>query len=161
MARGPGPKHCHTPPHTGGQSAIFNTLPPCLTETFRNDQDERLERQSCICNRRFRGASSLGDTADGRIGAAIARSLATFPLKGLALHYARSFDASKSLQDELEAVHPALNVTLHQADLAEPEQCQSLVREVLKTHGKIDIFISNAGGARRITDILCHHHIHS
>lgn len=136
-------------------SAIFNTT-FIASQTFHTSMNDLNGRVAFVT-----GASGgqllLTNAANWRrIGAAIARTLATFPLKGLALHYSRSFDAAKSVREEIAAENPALNVTLHQADLAEPEQCESLAREVLKTHAKIDIFVSNAGGARRITDILYH-----
>jgi hypothetical protein len=44
-----------------------------------------------------------------------------------------------------------MNVTLHQAGLAEPVDA---TRGLKLDHGKADISISNAGRGRRITDIL-------
>ena len=90
------------------------------------------------------------------IGAAISRALAKFPIRALALHYARSVDAAEKLSNELTHCYPSLKVTLHQADLSIIHDCERLVKEVLDAHGKIDIFISNAGGAKRVIDILYH-----
>jgi NAD(P)-dependent dehydrogenase (short-subunit alcohol dehydrogenase family) len=89
-----------------------------------------------------------------RIGAAICRALARFPLKALALHYSQSAQAAEDLKDSLNASFPSLVLTLHQADLSQPSQCDKLVQEVLEAHETVDIFISNAGAAKRITDIL-------
>ena len=88
------------------------------------------------------------------IGAAICRALAKFPLKALALYYSQSAQAAEDLKDSLNASFPSLTLTLHQADLSQPSQCEKLVQEVLEAHKTVDIFISNAGAAKRITDIL-------
>jgi NAD(P)-dependent dehydrogenase (short-subunit alcohol dehydrogenase family) len=90
------------------------------------------------------------------IGAAISRALAKFPIRALALHYVRAADAAEKLCNELTHCYPSLKVTVHQADLSVVHDCERLVKEVLDAHGKIDIFISNAGGAKRIVDILYH-----
>ena len=88
------------------------------------------------------------------IGAAICRALGRLPLKALALHFSQSALAAENLRDSLKASFPTLTLTLHQADLSQPSQCAKLVEDVLKAHGTVDIFISNAGAAKRITDIL-------
>lgn len=89
-----------------------------------------------------------------RIGAAISIALAKLPLKALALHYSRSGEAAERLRDSLTNSFPSLNITLHQADLSQADACETLVQELLEAHKTVDIFISNAGAARRITDIL-------
>jgi len=89
-----------------------------------------------------------------RIGAAICRALAKHPLKGIALHYSRSTKEVEDLRDDLTTLYPSLKLTLHQADLTKSDECQTLTAEVLKAHGKVDVFVSNAGGARRVTNIL-------
>jgi len=88
------------------------------------------------------------------IGAAICRALARFPLKGMALHYSQSAQAIEHLRESLHESFPSMALTLHQADLSQPSHCDKLVQEVLQAHGKVDIFVSNAGAAKRITDIL-------
>jgi short-subunit dehydrogenase len=88
------------------------------------------------------------------IGRAISLRLAKLPLKALALHYSRSKEACEALRDSIVQSHPSLVVTLHQADLSEISQCERLAKEVLEAHHVVDIFISNAGGAKRVTDIL-------
>lgn len=94
------------------------------------------------------------DILENSIGAAVCRALARYPLKGLAIHYSRNSESAKALQTELTATGPSLILTLHQADLSQSAHCERLVEEVLKAHKVVDIFISNAGGARRVTDIL-------
>jgi NAD(P)-dependent dehydrogenase (short-subunit alcohol dehydrogenase family) len=89
-----------------------------------------------------------------RIGAAISIALARLPLKALALHYSRSAESAEKLRTSLTNSFPSLKITLHQADLSQAQACETLVEEVLKAHKTVDIFISNAGAARRITDIL-------
>lgn len=89
-----------------------------------------------------------------RIGAAISRGLAKFPLKAIALHYSSSAKAAEDLRNSLASTFPNLEISIHQADLSQPQQCQRLIDEVLERHEKVDIFISNAGSARRIVDIL-------
>lgn len=94
------------------------------------------------------------DILENSIGAAVCRALAKYPLKGLAIHYSRNAESVKALQTELSATGPSLILTLHQADLSQSEHCERLVGEVLRAHEVVDIFVSNAGGARRVTDIL-------
>jgi 3-oxoacyl-[acyl-carrier protein] reductase len=88
------------------------------------------------------------------IGASIAIALAKFPLKGLALHYSRSVQPAEELRDLVAKDWPSIKVTLHQADVSKVDECERLAKEVLSAHGQVDIFISNAGAAKRITDIL-------
>jgi NAD(P)-dependent dehydrogenase (short-subunit alcohol dehydrogenase family) len=89
-----------------------------------------------------------------RIGAAISIALAKLPLKALALHYSHSKESAEKLRNSLRDSYPSLDVTLHRADLSQADACETLVEEVLEAHETVDIFISNAGAARRITDIL-------
>jgi 3-oxoacyl-[acyl-carrier protein] reductase len=75
----------------------------------------------------------------------------------MALHYSRSIKDAETLRDSLQALHPSLELSLHQADLTLLDDCQKLVREVSDVHGHVDILVSNAGGARRVTNILYTH----
>jgi NAD(P)-dependent dehydrogenase (short-subunit alcohol dehydrogenase family) len=88
------------------------------------------------------------------IGAAVCKALAEFPLNAIAMHYLKSKEAAQALRTLLRNSHPSLEITLHQADLSQAEECERLASEVLAAHKVVDIFISNAGAARRITDIL-------
>jgi acetoacetyl-CoA reductase/3-oxoacyl-[acyl-carrier protein] reductase len=57
--------------------------------------------------------------------------------------YARDGAAADALRDD--AARSAATVTLHQADVGQPETCQELVADVLEQHGRLDYLVNNAG----------------
>lgn len=76
------------------------------------------------------------------IGAAISTRLA----KGgtlVAAVYNRNTDAADSFAKA--AAEDGLRVSLHQADVGNPGDCQRVVDEVLRQYGRIDYLINNAG----------------
>src|SRR5260221_3474924 len=76
------------------------------------------------------------------IGAATARRLARDGYK-VALHSRSSADTGKRMAAELAGSY-------HQADLAHEESARGLVGEVLKSHGRLDVLVNNAGLSIRI-----------
>ncbi len=76
------------------------------------------------------------------IGAAITTLLA----KGgatVAAGYSRDSAAAVKLRDDLKAA--GAKVTLHQGRVDEAEDCNRVVAEVLKEHGRVDFLVNNAG----------------
>jgi acetoacetyl-CoA reductase/3-oxoacyl-[acyl-carrier protein] reductase len=61
----------------------------------------------------------------------------------VAAAYARDVAAADALRDD--AARSGATVTLHQADVGQPETCQKLVAEVLEQHGRLDYLVNNAG----------------
>jgi acetoacetyl-CoA reductase/3-oxoacyl-[acyl-carrier protein] reductase len=57
--------------------------------------------------------------------------------------YARDGAAADALRDD--AARSGATVTLHQADVGQPETCQKLVADVLEQHGRLDYLVNNAG----------------
>jgi acetoacetyl-CoA reductase/3-oxoacyl-[acyl-carrier protein] reductase len=72
------------------------------------------------------------------IGRAISERLVAEGLTVIAV-YATDALAAKSLQED----HPSVSVL--QADVSDPLQCQGLVASVLERHGRLDCVINNAG----------------
>jgi NAD(P)-dependent dehydrogenase (short-subunit alcohol dehydrogenase family) len=71
----------------------------------------------------------------------------------VAAGYAADSVTAESVRDR--CVKGGTNVTLHQADVGDPDSCQRLVDEVLDQHGRLDYLINNAGTVteRRYGDI--------
>ena len=79
------------------------------------------------------------------IGAAISRRLAGDGTSVAAV-YNRNTDAAESFAKE--AVDAGLTISLHQADVGNPGDCQRVVDDILRHYGRIDYLINNAGIVR-------------
>ena len=76
------------------------------------------------------------------IGAAISTHLAQHGAR-IAAVYNRNIEAAESFAKE--AGNNGLSVSLHQADVGNPGNCQRVVHEVLRQYGRIDYLVNNAG----------------
>ena len=85
------------------------------------------------------------------IGAAISRRLADDGV-GVAAVYNRDTDAAESFAKAAADAGPT--VSLHQANVGNPGDCQRVVDEVLRHYGRIDYLINNAGAVHDRTGAL-------
>ena len=76
------------------------------------------------------------------IGAAISTRLAQHGAR-IAAVYNRNIEAAESFAKE--AGNNGLSVSLHQANVGNPADCQRVVHEVLRQYGRIDYLVNNAG----------------
>jgi 3-oxoacyl-(acyl-carrier-protein) reductase len=76
------------------------------------------------------------------IGAAITSTLAGDGAH-VAAGYHNNREAAQSLQKDLLAA--GCSVSVHQGNVGVPEDCQRVVGEVLKSYGRIDYLVNNAG----------------
>jgi NAD(P)-dependent dehydrogenase (short-subunit alcohol dehydrogenase family) len=76
------------------------------------------------------------------IGRAVSERLAASGVL-VAAAYARDAAAAGTLHERCTAAGG--QVSLHQADLGDPDMCGRLVSEVLAQHGRLDYLVSNAG----------------
>ena len=76
------------------------------------------------------------------IGAAISTHLAQHGAR-IAAVYNRDTEAAESFAKE--AGNDGLTVSLHQANVGNPGDCQRVVHEILRHYGRIDYLINNAG----------------
>jgi 3-oxoacyl-[acyl-carrier protein] reductase len=95
--------------------------------------------------------------ASGGIGSACARQFLSCGCD-LALTYSSNRSALESLVDEFKTIaaqsQRKQQISIHQADLASPEQTTKLCEDVQKAHNRaVDILISNAGYGKRIRDV--------
>jgi 3-oxoacyl-[acyl-carrier protein] reductase len=93
--------------------------------------------------------------ASGGIGSACAKQFLDLGCH-LALTYSSNRDSLAELIESFRqtASERKLQITIHQADLASPEQTIQLCEDVQKEHGRaVDILISNAGYGKRIRDV--------
>ena len=84
------------------------------------------------------------------IGAAISMHLAQHGAR-IAAVYNR--DASAADAFAREASDKGLSVSLHQADVGNPGDCQRVVHEVLRQYGRIDYLVNNAGAVHDRTAV--------
>lgn len=61
------------------------------------------------------------------------------------IHVAAGFTEDAESAKQLLNAHADARVTIHQADIGRPEECERVVREVLEEHGQIDVLVNNAG----------------
>lgn len=76
------------------------------------------------------------------IGRAVTEKLALTGVD-VAAAFARDVDAADAIRDNCQ--NSGATVTLHQADLGDPDSCRRLVDEVLDRHGRLDYLVNNAG----------------
>ncbi|EPQ60673.1 NAD P-binding protein [Gloeophyllum trabeum ATCC 11539] len=82
------------------------------------------------------------------IGRGCALECAKHGAGGLILHYYGDKDTQdeiQSLKQEIEAVNPSTKVVAVPGDIADPETSKNVVEEGVKSFGRIDVLISNAG----------------
>lgn len=95
--------------------------------------------------------------ASGGIGSACARQFLDLGCD-LALTYSSNRDSLEALVSEFKTIaaqsQSKQQFSIHQADLASPEQTTKLCENVQKEHNRaVDILISNAGYGKRIRDV--------
>ena len=78
------------------------------------------------------------------IGAAISKSLVSQGAT-VAAGYGRNTEQAQKFLAELSAASDGAEVSVHQGDVGSAEDCQRTIREVIDTHGRLDILINNAG----------------
>ena len=92
---------------------------------------------------RLDGQAALVTGAAHRIGAAIARRLHAAGMN-LAIHYLSSATAAEILATELNGKRDG-SVSLHNADLLDPNALKPLVEEAAGAFGRLDLLVNNAG----------------
>lgn len=92
---------------------------------------------------RFQGGMAVVTGAASGMGEQLARGLAA---RGCALALVdRDRERLHEVADAIARAHPALTVTTHVADLADPAQVDLLADELLAAHPRITLLINNAG----------------
>ena len=85
------------------------------------------------------------------LGAAMSARLAAEGIVVAAV-YRSDATAAQQLQASIDVPQ---GLTIHKADVADPEQCRRLIGEVVEVHGRVDHLINNAGALveRRLSEI--------
>jgi NAD(P)-dependent dehydrogenase (short-subunit alcohol dehydrogenase family) len=78
------------------------------------------------------------------IGAAICQRLAGDGA-AVAAGYAGNTEKANAFLSELGQAQNGVNVTIHQGNVANPEDCRRTISEVIDQHGRLDILVNNAG----------------
>jgi len=93
----------------------------------------------------FSGKVALVTGSSSGIGSAIAKELATAKAK-VAVHYRGNADGATLVAEEIRQQGGICSI--YQADVSNPEQAASLVKQVQQELGSLDILINNAGTTR-------------
>jgi acetoacetyl-CoA reductase/3-oxoacyl-[acyl-carrier protein] reductase len=78
------------------------------------------------------------------IGAAICQRLAGDGAS-VAAGYAGNTEKANAFLSELGQARNGVKVTIHQGNVANPEDCRRTIAEVIDQHGRLDILVNNAG----------------
>jgi len=78
------------------------------------------------------------------IGAAISHRLAADGA-AVACGYSRETERANAFLAEMKENHPKAEATLHQGNIANPDDCRRIIAEVIEQHGRLDILVNNAG----------------
>jgi 3-oxoacyl-[acyl-carrier protein] reductase len=97
----------------------------------------------------FRGSKLRGRVAfvtggTRGIGASISRSLINQGAT-VAAGYGRNTAQAEKFLAELTSASDGAEVSVHQGDVGNAEDCRRTIEEVIKRHGRLDILINNAG----------------
>jgi NAD(P)-dependent dehydrogenase (short-subunit alcohol dehydrogenase family) len=78
------------------------------------------------------------------IGAAICRSLARQGAD-IAAGFSGNQERAEMFAQEVAGAYPESHMSVHQGDIANPDDCRRTVAEVIERHGRLDILVNNAG----------------
>jgi acetoacetyl-CoA reductase/3-oxoacyl-[acyl-carrier protein] reductase len=91
---------------------------------------------------RLDGRVALVTGGNRGIGAAICRSMASQGAE-IAAGYSSNKERAEQFLEELKA--DGANVTIHQGNVGNPEDCERVIQQVIDQHGRLDILVNNAG----------------
>ena len=107
--------------------------------------DDIADQAPCVIGRTLAGRVALVTGGTRGIGAAICTSLASEGAV-LAAGYSGNAERAKAFAADFERRFSApVRLTVHQGNIANPEDCRRVVREVIDQHGRLDILVNNAG----------------
>lgn len=113
-----------------------------MTTTTVEEVGESREDASRGAKLRGRVAFVTGGTRG--IGASISKSLANQGAT-VAAGYGRNTEQAEKFLAELSAESDGAEVSIHQGDIGNADDCRRTVQEVIDRHGRLDILINNAG----------------
>ncbi len=103
------------------------------------------EASTAMAGSKLAGRVALVTGGTRGIGAAICRSLASQGASIAAGYSGDQVRAEAFLQEFAAEFGGDSRATVHQGNVARPEDCDRVVKEVLDQHGRLDILVNNAG----------------
>jgi NAD(P)-dependent dehydrogenase (short-subunit alcohol dehydrogenase family) len=107
--------------------------------------DDIADQPPGVAGMKLAGRIALVTGGTRGIGAAICASLASQGAVVAAGYSGNTERARAFAADFVRRSGAPVRLTLHQGNVAAPEDCQRVVQEVLDQHGRLDILINNAG----------------
>ena len=104
----------------------------------------QLQPSTGLVGEKLTGRVALVTGGTRGIGAAICRSLASQGAS-IAAGYSGNRDRAEQFLKEFDRDFEGAGATIHQGNVASPDDCHRVVQEVLDQHGRIDILVNNAG----------------
>jgi 3-oxoacyl-[acyl-carrier protein] reductase len=114
-----------------------------MTTTSGLDQVDEFPSVGAL-GAKLRGRVAFVTGGTRGIGAAISKSLSSQGAT-LAAGYGRNTDQAQKFLTELSAAGDGVEASVHQGDVANPDDCRRTIREVIDLHGRLDILVNNAG----------------
>jgi len=116
-----------------------------VLDTGTHEPQSHPATEGTIVGEKLAGRVALVTGGTRGIGAAICRSMASQGASVAAGYSGNTARAEEFLTDFTAQFGDQGSASIHQGNIADPQDCQRVVQEVLDRYGRLDILVNNAG----------------